>query len=137
MSEHSTALDKPIRPMTIDDLMIQLTASGYVRGDDLGPPDSNGFCSCNGPEDGIAHWRVRARWQPMVNGLDFISIYPRAENDPEGDTFLFVLFNPRNGVIREWRIAEHWTGEDFVVIGCDSLQLALSIYQNWLLQITS
>lgn len=130
-------LQKPERPMTVDDLLMKLTSMGYVKGGDLHPPDINGFCFCEGPEDGVPHWRSRAEWQEKPGGFDFISVYPCGEHDEEGDTFVFVLFNPRNGVIKEWRIAEHWTGDDFTILNPESLEIVLKIHENWLLSLST
>lgn len=123
--------------MTIDELLFKLTARGYIKCDDLWPPDEYGQCRCHRPERGTPFWRTRALWQMKIDNLDFISVYPCSPNDVEGDTFVFILFNPRNGVIDEWRIGEHWTGEDFLIEGCRSLEMALFTHQNWLAHLTA
>lgn len=137
MVNYSTPLAKPIRPMTIDDLLFQLTSRGYVKSADLGPPDENGQCRCWGPKHGVPYWRTRASWQNLIDDMDYLSIYPCIEGDEEGDTFVFVVFNPRNGVIEDWRIGEHWTGDDFLLKGCCSLEMALFAHRNWLSQVTA
>jgi len=130
-------LEKPHLPMRIDDLLVKLTCKGYIKGPDMLPPDENGICAVHGPKDGVAHWRTRALWQELFDEMDYISIYPCTKQDPAGDTFIFVLFNPRNGVVEQWRIAEHWTGDEFIVRGCSSLDMALSIHANWLMEVTN
>lgn len=135
--DSSTSLVKPIRPMTIDDLLFQLTSRGYVKGMDLGPPNSEGQCRCIKPTQGTPYWRTRSSWQQLIDGMDYLCIYPCCPDDEDGDTFVFVVFNPRNGVVQEWRIAEHWTGEDFLIMGCRSLEMALFTHQNWLSQVTA
>lgn len=132
-----TSLNKPIRPMTIDDLLFQLTSRGYVKGADMDPPDDRGRCRFLNPGPGVAFWRSRSFWQAQIDGLDYISVYPCETDDEDGDTFLFVVFNPRNGVIQEWRIGEHWGGSDFLIQGCRSLEMALFTHQNWLAQVTA
>lgn len=122
--------------MTIDDLLIQLTSRGYVKSADLSPPDAKGNCRCFGPMNGVSFWRSRATWQQLADGNDYVCIYPCSDKDVEGDTFICALFNPKNGVIEEWRIGEHWTGADFVVPGCRSFETALDTHLQWLFQVT-
>jgi hypothetical protein len=121
--------------MTINDLLFNLTSRGYVKASDMRPPDENGHCQCHRPFPGNPFWRIRAQWQELIDGLDYLSIYPCEEIDPQGYVFIFVTFNPNNGVIQEWRIGEHWTGDDFLISGCKSFDMALFTLQNWLTQI--
>lgn len=130
-------LEKPSRPMRIDDVLFALTRKGFIKGADMQPPDQDGICKVQGPEDGIAHWRTRATWQQLHGDQDYVSIYPCGPRDQSGDTFIFVLYNPKNGVVEEWRIAEHWTGDDFVVAGCETLEHALVVHDSWLTQVST